>query len=270
MTNLPTITAIVVSYHTGPRLHECLYALKSDAHVSELIIVDNGNPPADQAWIDRFVAASDKAHIIRDGTNPGFGAAVNKGASGALGKLILVINPDAVLRHGSLEPLYAAMQDRAEPVLAGGRIFDINGREERGARRNTLTLWRALGLGKWTLENDPLPEEPVSVGAVSGAFFMMDRRAFRAMGGFDEGYFLHVEDVDLCRRVVEAGGTVVFEPRAGALHYGSTSDVPSDAVLTHKAASLKRYFNKFAASPQEKFLVALVSPFFSYVLKARS
>ena len=269
MTGLPTITAVVVTYHTGPRLHECLYALRIDPSISELIIVDNGNPPGDQAWIDRFSANSDKTHVIRDGTNPGFGTAVNKGATGALGELLLVINPDAVLRRGSLASLYEAMQDKPEPVLVGGKIFSIDGYEERGGRRNVLTLWRALGLGKWTLENDPPPDGPIEVGGVSGAFFMMQRKAFRALGGFDEDYFLHVEDVDLCRRVQDAGGCVIYQPRAGALHYGSTSDAPSEEILAYKADSLKRYFRKFAKTRFEKFLVGLVSPFIGYALKAR-
>lgn len=267
---LPTITAIVVTYHTGPRLHECLYGLKSDPDISEIVIVDNGNPPAEQAWIDRFTDACDKAHIVRDGTNPGFGTAVNKGAAGALGELLLVINPDAVLRRGSLGHMVRAMGDATEPVLVGGKIFDIHGREERGGRRNTLTLARALGLGKWTLEHDPPPRDFIEVGAVSGAFFMMRRKAFRSLGGFDEAYFLHVEDVDLCRRVQQAGGVVLYQPLAGALHYGSTSDVPSDEVMAHKAKSLVRYFTKFASGPAERLLIRLVSPFMVRLLKARA
>jgi len=266
---LPTITAVVVTYHTGPRLHECLYALKSDPDVSEIVVVDNGNPPAEQVWIDNFAAVSDKVHVVRDGTNPGFGAGVNKGAAGALGKLLLVINPDAVLRRGSLARLVGAMDKRVEPVLVGGKIFDIHGHEERGARRNTLTLMRAMGFGKWTLENEPPPRESIEVGAVSGAFFMMDRHAFRSMGGFDEGYFLHVEDVDLCRRVLKAGGSVVYQPHAGALHYGSTSDIPSAAVIEHKGRSLVRYFRKFANGPLERLVVVLISPVMVRALRAR-
>ncbi|MDX1292928.1 MAG: glycosyltransferase family 2 protein, partial [Hyphomonas sp.] len=234
-----------------------------------IVVVDNGNPPAEQAWMDEFSAASDKVHIVRDGTNPGFGAGVNKGASGALGKLLLVINPDAVLRRGSLARLVGAMSKRAEPVLVGGKIFDVHGREERGARRNTLTLMRAIGFGKWTLEDEPPPRESIEVGAVSGAFFLMERQAFRRMGGFDEGYFLHVEDVDLCRRVQEAGGTVVYQPHAGALHYGSTSDISSEAVIEHKARSLVRYFRKFSSGPLESLVISLISPLMVRALKAR-
>ena len=80
MSALPSISALVVTYHTGPRLHECLYALKGDADITEIIIVDNGNPPAQQAWIDRFVAGCAKASLIREGGNAGFGRAMNRAA----------------------------------------------------------------------------------------------------------------------------------------------------------------------------------------------
>ncbi|KCZ91570.1 glycosyltransferase family 2 protein [Hyphomonas johnsonii] len=266
---MPTVSAIVVTYHTGPRLHECLYALRSDPGISETIIVDNGNPAESTAWIDRFVAGSDTVRLVRTGGNPGFGAGVNRGAAAALGDMLLVINPDAVIRRGSIADLLAALEDQPEPALVGGRIFDVSGREARGCRRNTLTLWRALGLGKWVLDEMPGPAGPVPVGAVSGAFFLMPRAAFEALHGFDEGYFMHVEDVDLCRRVVEAGGAVIYQPLAGALHYGSTSEVPSPLVQAHKARSLARYFRKFAKGPLERALVGAVSPLIGVALKLR-
>lgn len=269
MSDLTTVSAIVVSYHTGPRLHECLYALKSDPDVSEIIVVDNGNPPDAEAWLDAFVARTDKARLIRSGDNPGFGTAVNQGAVSALGAFLLVINPDAVIRRGSIRLLLAALEDAADPALVGGKIFDVRGREERGCRRNTLTIWRALGLGKWTLETDPAPAGPIQVGAVSGAFFLMNRTAFRRIGGFDEAYFLHVEDVDLCRRVIAAGGHIIYQPLAGALHYGSTSDAPSAVVQAHKARSLARYFRKFASGPADRIVVAMATPFLGLALKLR-
>ena len=269
MSGMATVSAIVVSYRTGPRLHECLYALKSDTDISEIILVDNGNPPDAEAWIDGFIARTDKARLIRSGDNPGFGTAVNQGAASALGEIVLVINPDAVIRRGSVGPLLAARQAQPEPVLVGGKIFDMGGHEERGCRRNTLTLWRAFGLGKWALEDQPAPTGPIPVSAVSGAFFLMGRKAFRKLGGFDETYFLHVEDVDLCRRVVEAGGSVIYQPLAGALHYGSTSKVPSSVVHAHKAKSLARYFRKFAKGPFERALVMLATPLIGIVLKLR-
>lgn len=263
-----SVSALVVSYRTGPRLAECLHALRGDPEISEIIIADNGNPPPAEEWIDRFVAATPKAKLVRL-PNPGFGAGVNAAARLAAGEHVLVINPDCVLKRGAAGYLIHALTGTPPASIAGGRIFDLQGREERGARRNTLTLARALGFGQWTLEQEPLPDRPIRVGAVSGAFFLMRKDGFDRLGGFDEGYFLHVEDVDLCRRALEAGGEVIFVPAAGALHYGSTSDAPSAFVTGHKAKSLARYFRKFAKGPLERLMVEAAVPFIGAALKLR-
>lgn len=267
--SFPDVSAIVVTYHTGPRLHECLYALLSDPDVSEIIIVDNGNPAQEMAWLDRFAQNHSKAVLLSYGENVGFGAAVNVGVRRASGDVLLVINPDAVLRRGSIQPLIDAMRGQSSPCIVGGKIFDLHGREERGGRRNTLTLGAALGLTKWTLEDEPLPEAPIPVGAISGAFFALSRQDFDSLNGFDEGYFLHVEDVDLCRRAIEAGGSVIFQPLAGALHYTSTSDTSSATINAHKADSLKRYFRKFAKGPIERLVVVSLSPLIGLALRLR-
>lgn len=269
--NTPAQTAaLVVTYHTGPRLAECLYALKADPEVCEIVIADNGNPPEIQAWLDSFVMGCAGRARLQRLDNPGFGAAVNRAAKETAARRLLVINPDCVIRRGSVGQLAAALEGAGAPTIVGGRIFGIDGREQRGARRNTLTLAAALGLSRWTLETDPPPSGPVSVGAISGAFFLMRRADFERLGGFDEGYFLHVEDVDLCRRAIEAGGSVIYQPLAGALHYTSTSDVPSAFVQQQKARSLARYFRKFAKGPLERALIELAVPFIGLALRLRS
>ncbi|MCA8900929.1 MAG: glycosyltransferase family 2 protein [Hyphomonas sp.] len=265
----PTITALVVTYHTGPRLHECLYALKGDPDVTEIIIVDNGNPPEEREWLDRFAAKTTGVSLLRDGTNPGYGAAVNRAAAVAMGEMFLVCNPDCVIKRGAMGPLVEAWRSAPAPAIVGGRIFDLHGVEERGARRNTLTLWNAVGLGKWALNREPPPEGPVRVGAVSGAFLLVHRADFERLGGFDAGYFLHVEDVDLCRRALEASGSVTYQPLAGALHYGQTSDAPSAVVQAHKAAGLKRYFRKFPGGPLERIAAAILVPLLGLALRFR-
>lgn len=263
-----TVTALVVTYHTGPRLVECLYALKGDPDVSAIVIANNGNPPGTDAWLAGFVASTPKARQL-DLPNPGFGAGVNAAARLAASEYLLVINPDCVIKRGALRPMIAALQGAAAPAIAGGRIFDLQGREERGARRETLTLARALGLGRWTLDHLPPPPGPIPVGAITGAFFLMRTKDFETLGGFDEGYFIHVEDADICRRALDAGGSVIYVPAAGALHYGSTSDVPSAFVTQHKAKSLARYFRKFARAPLERLMVELAIPFIGLALRLR-
>ena len=105
----PVTTAIVVSYYTGPRLKECLYALASDPAVTAIHIVDNGNPESMRRWLHGFADARQGVKLIDAGGNIGFGPGVNLGAEGAADGHLLIINPDAVLKRGSVEAMAEAM-----------------------------------------------------------------------------------------------------------------------------------------------------------------
>ena len=258
------VSAIVVTYQTGPRLKECLFALAADPDVTEIVIVDNGNPDAMRDWLQAFAEKTNRTVLVSGHGNIGFGAGVNRGIKAAGQPFLLVINPDAVLRWKSLPGMIQLAETLREPWIIGGKIFDLHGREERGGRRKHLTLWRALtrfvGWNTWTLEHTSAPTEPVEMPVISGAFFLTSRQSMAALNGFDEDYFLHVEDVDLCRRCWDAGGVVMYDPRAGVLHYGSTSNASRRFVQSHKADSLARYFRKFARGPLDSLAVAIAVP----------
>jgi len=260
-------TAIVVSYRTGPRLRDCLYALKSDPQVDGMVIIDNGNPPSDAAWLAETVSGWAKTEAVLQRENIGFGQACNLGAETARGDFLVFVNPDAMLRRASVSALQAARNAQPAPCLVGGKIFGIDGREQRGGRRRELTWATATGLARWTLEAGTPPDDPVPVPVVSGAFFAMTKEDFQSVGGFDARYFLHVEDVDLCRTVRARGGSVIYQPRAAALHYGSTADAPGAVVAAHKADSLTAYFQKWARSPIDHALNALLLPLLRWQVK---
>ncbi|MEM0985733.1 MAG: glycosyltransferase family 2 protein [Pseudomonadota bacterium] len=268
----PVVSAITVTYHTGPRLKDALHALIHDPQVSEVIVVDNGNPPSDEAWLSTFAQRHrPRVKLLKPSENLGFGRACNLGARAARYDRLLFINPDAIMKRGAIVAMLEASAGHSLPWLVGGRIFGLDGKEQRGARRHELTLARALGLSQWTLEAAPPPSGPIPMDVVSGAFFMMAKGAFLALdGGFDERYFLHVEDIDLCRRVREAGGTVVYQPNAGAMHEGSTADMPSPQVAAFKAESLVYYFRKFARGPASKLANFFVLPLMAWAVRRRS
>lgn len=279
-----TVSAIVVSYNTGEVLFDCLAALENDRAISEIVLVNNGNPIEILERVEDAYGRSRRVKITGGGVNRGFAAGVNLGAAQVEGDWLLIVNPDAVLQPGAVEALQAALADAAVPAIAGGKIYGPDGKEQRGGRRRRLTMRSAaatfLGLG-WlktmnpafvniNRNNEPEPDGPVAMDAVSGALMFISAESFKRLGGFDEGYFLHVEDIDICRRAEAEGGTVVYTPLASALHHGATSDAPVLEVERHKGAGLNRYFRKFAETPGEKLAARVLGPMIGLLLSIRA
>lgn len=278
------LTAVTVSYQTGPVLRECLEALLAAPEISELVLVDNGNPAEVEAWLDSKAAAEPRLRLVRGQGNIGFGRACNAGARGAAGDTLLFVNPDVVLVPGAAAAMAAALDRASGLALIGGDVRDADGQPDRGTRRDRVTLWSAFvsfsGLSKLERiapafrdlhrHRDPLPADAVDVAHISGALMAMRRADFEKVGGFDEAYFLHVEDIDLCWRVTEAGGRVLFQPGAVGVHTRSSSQVASREVETHKASGFARFFLKTARSPFERFMAGIVGGVLKVVLPARA
>jgi GT2 family glycosyltransferase len=252
------VSVILVSYHSGPLLWRALDALYAQSGLAEILLVDNGNPPGVRAELDRLAAAG-RLHLMRSERNLGFAAACNRAAAAAKGELLLFLNPDAILMAGGITGMLGAMKDKPRPWIAGARLVGADGTERRGGRRGELTpcsaLGAALGLGSFNRHRLPLPSGPIEQPTVSGACLLIPTADFRTIGGFDEGYFLHVEDVDLCRRLRERGGTVWFLPQIAVEHEGGSSDTPSLAVERHKLASFRHYFHRYYGNRPDAILV---------------
>ena len=269
----PDISAIVVSYRTGPLLARCLDALRREDRVRELILVDNGNP---EGFIDAAIGetgAGADIRVITGQGNVGFAAACNLGARAATGDLLLFVNPDAILPQGGAAQLADDGARQGGSWLIGAKIVDPDGAEQRGSRRATLTPWRAFVeatrlyaiaprhpyFRRFNLHGDPCPTDVTPLPVISGACFMTPRADYWAIGGMDERYFLHVEDVDFCLRFAEAGGRVFFDPHVGVLHYKSSSRVDPLFVEMRKTSSMLRYFRTHYSDPYPAPFMQLVA-----------
>ena len=265
----PKVSAIVVTFRSGFALKECLYALCVEKDIGEIIVVNNGNCPRDFEWLKTFQTPDHCEYKLVSGQgNIGFAAGVNLGVRESTCERLLIINPDAVIRLNSIQQLESARQSGSSPCLVGGKLIYPSGREQRGGGRELLTPWRVFVTytGLFELErkfpafrnmhreHDPEPEGPVAMPVVSGAFCYISREDYERLNGFDEGYFLHVEDIDLCRRVGKNGGKVIYTPHATAMHYGSTSKVSAFFVEWNKAKGLARYFTINSTSIWGKML----------------
>jgi hypothetical protein len=257
------VSAIIVTYFTGPALTRCLESVAADPGIGETIVVVNGATPETAAALDAWAQSALGRKLVQGQGNVGFAGGCNLGVGAARLPYVLFLNPDAALKPGSARALADAAAGAPAPALVGGHLLNPDGTPQKGARREALTLWRALvsGSGLSRLERvapifrdmhrhrDPLPEDVTPIAVVSGAFMLMRRADFLAVGGFDEGYFLHVDDIDLCHRVTQAGGVVLFQPRAVAVHERGTSAATSSFVALQKVRGFRRYFAKYARSP---------------------
>ena len=274
------VSVVMVSYMTGPALFEAITAVLQDPDVCELIIVDNGNDIETRRKLGEIGMKNQTIRIIQGQGNIGFSKANNLGAKFSNGDYLLFLNPDAILRDGALRRLVLCGNRLNGPWITGAMLRLSNGREQCGTRRELLTPWRAFvsftPLHKLPFfetihrHNDPVPAKPISIPVVSGACMLMKRTSFEDIDGFDENYFLHVEDIDICRRAGEAGGDIYFVPDAEVTHYGSTSRVRRQLVEWHKANGFVIYFKKFSKTSLGRFCVTLATPFIFLTIMSRA
>jgi len=272
------VSVVTVSWQTGPRLLEAVASILATPDIDEFVLVNHGNPPEMIRRLRQMAADSDRLVLVETGANLGFAKGCNIGAQRASGDQLLFLNPDAVLQSGAMRRLKASAGELGDDMwVLGARITNENGTEQRGGRRGELTPVSAmvsfLGLDRIVpklrnlhYENEPVCDGLMDVPVVSGAALMVPRQAFLDRGGFDERYFLHVEDIDLCRQVRAEGGRVYFEPRAGILHYGGTSQTSPFFVETQKALGFIKYFWKHYPGPLQRLAtMAMIGPIFAAI-----
>ena len=252
------VSVVMVSYRTGPVLAEAIDAVLApdQAGVGELILVDNGNPPEVAAALARRAETEPRLRLVSGHGNVGFARGCNLGVREARGRYLLLLNPDCCLGPGAVPELLAEAAALNGDWMLGCRVCNPDGTDQRGSRRALLTpvtaLVEALRLDRLSprllqrhrlnQHDIPLPEGIARVPAIGGACMMLPAATYRAAGGMDEGYFLHVEDLDLCRRLHRAGIPVYFTPQVQAIHHAGSSGANPLLVEWHKTRGLLRYF----------------------------
>ncbi|RAK59940.1 glycosyltransferase family 2 protein [Phenylobacterium hankyongense] len=268
-----SVSVVMVVYMTGEALEQSVACVLRDPLVDEFVIVDNGSNRVDAAGLRNLADRDERVVLLAGHGNIGFARGANLGARRARGEILVFLNPDAFLQPGCIAELVREILDRPVPCIVGGRVLNSDRTEQRGARRGDITpvtallslsrlsrhvpAWRRYEV-HW--ECDAAPEQVAPVPTISGACFCMRREDFDSVHGFDEKYFLHVEDVDLCWRVRQQGGLVLFHPKAEVIHLGHTSQTSPLRVEFHKGVGLARYFRKRAEGASQQLLAWLLSP----------
>ncbi|MEQ8331622.1 glycosyltransferase family 2 protein [Nisaea sp.] len=249
----PGCAVIIVSYHTGPCLMDCIRAALGEATAHEIVVVDNGNPPEVLSALEGMAASEPRLTLLTGHGNVGFGRACNLGARATTSPYLLLLNPDSVLQPGSLDGAMSQLAMRPDIALYTIRIENPDGSEQRGCRRNLMTPWTCLveafglhrfGFKRINLNHTPPPTKLTEVECISGSFMLFPRPGFEQIGGMDEDYFLHMEDVDTCFRVRKAGGSIWFDPAFSATHVQGTSETTKLYIERQKTKGGALYFAK--------------------------
>ena len=257
MANIPAedgIAVVVVTHESVDTIDDCLVRLRHAEGVTRIRVVDNDSRDGTLAIVQRHAAADPRLHFIGNPDNPGFGIACNQGARDADAPWIAFVNPDCLVEVDSLARLQAHAQELAGESLLGADLVDAAGARDGAARRHDPDFGGMLATMFSAGASRPLDIAPDDaqalqrVDAVSGALMLMPRSLFDSIGGFDEGYRLHAEDLDLCRRARAVGAAVAVANDVRVVHLrGVSSRARPLFVEWHKHRGLARYFRRFEA-----------------------
>lgn len=251
---LLAVTAVIVTYNSADVIISCLEALSKMAPQVSTVVVDN----ASSDGTGDLVRARSGAKLIANDQNRGFAAAVNQGVREATGgDLILVLNPDTELLT-VIDPL---VESAARDGLAAGRLVDASDNTQAGftIRRFPTPFslaFELLGINRLWPSNrvnrayrylDRDLHEPGPVEQPAGAFLMFRHDVWEKLGGLDEQFYpVWFEDVDFCRRAVDAGYQIAYVPSVTARHRGghSVSRISSQRRASYWCVSLLTYAAK--------------------------
>lgn len=245
------IAAVVVSYRSASTLDACLHRLRIADGVAQIRVVDNGSDDGTLEIARQHAVADPRVRFIANPDNPGFAVACNQGAADTDAPWLAFVNPDLQVERDSLVRLRAHALAHGGPCLLGADLYGEDGVHDGAARRRdpdfAAMLRNPAAAAKLDVAADP--ERVLQpVDAVSGALMLVPRELFRRIGGFDEGYRLHAEDLDLCRRARRAGALVAVANDVAVLHVrGVSSRSRPLFVEWHKHRGLWRYFSRFEA-----------------------
>jgi N-acetylglucosaminyl-diphospho-decaprenol L-rhamnosyltransferase len=261
------LAVVIVNYNAGAYLERCLTSLEThrgDVEVDALVI---DNASGDGSHL-AATAAHPWARLIENPTNAFLSPAWNQGARETDAPYLLFLNPDTEWWAGTLSDLVRVAEAHPTAGLIGptirnldgtlypsGRVFpsvtDAVGHAFLGTIAPGNRFTRRYHLEGW----DRTTEREVDW--VSGACMLMPRKAFEAVGGFDEAFLLYGEELDIATRLRRAGWSVLYTPEAEVLHAIGVSTGRSRATLLRHSTSIYRYYRKHRAAGWRRLTLPL-------------
>jgi N-acetylglucosaminyl-diphospho-decaprenol L-rhamnosyltransferase len=260
---------VIVSYRSRDLLEACLESLRRHpaSRPTAVYVVDNSSDDGTVEMVREQFPGVDLTAAQR---NLGFASATNLGIAKGSEPYVLALNPDTRLRAGVLDRLLELMDAHPEIGICGCRLERDDGSFDHAARRSFPTPLGALGHFLGIGRRDWAPRavrqyratdvEAGPVDAVNGAFMLIRREALDQTGLFDEGYWMYMEDLDLCYRYAQAGWTTWYEPSVAVTHVkaGTSGPVRSPRLNYAFHYGMYRFYRKHYAPARSILLNALI------------
>lgn len=237
----PRVSVIVVTYRSTKELPACAESVLRQRIPTELFIVDNASPDGTPGLVAEYGAKYPNVHPILNSENIGLAAGNNRPLGQCQGDYVLILNPDTILREDTLRKMVEYLDDHSDVGVLGPKNLYEDGK----AHVSYHHAWGLMHVLFWRV----LPHSIIrpfydkfttyrlqDVMFVSGACLLIRRKIFEQIGGYDEQYFLTIEDVvDLCVRARNAGGRVVFFPDSEVIHFNGRSGAQAPYVALWQA-----------------------------------
>jgi N-acetylglucosaminyl-diphospho-decaprenol L-rhamnosyltransferase len=236
------VAAVIVSYNVRDLLLRCVESLRRDG-LQRIVVVDNASGDGTAAAV---AAAEPDIDLVALERNVGFAGGVNRGVARTDTPYVAVVNPDEVVEPGCTATLVESLERDPELAVVGPRITTPDGRTYPSARMFPdlvvaaghaflYLVWPGNPFSRRYRMVDWDHASAREVDWVAATHLLVRRRAFDEVGGFDDGYFMYMEDVDLCWRLRRAGWKVGYEPAATVVHEigRSTDQTPYRMIVAH-------------------------------------
>lgn len=223
------ISIIIVNWNTRDLLIDCLESIRQNSPGCEVIVVDNASSDNSVEAVGRQFPA---AKLIASETNLGFAAGNNLGIAEAAGDYVLLLNPDTIVKPQAVDAMHEFLLANPDTGAVGCRIENPDGSQQESYWMSFPSIgWlflKSLYLDKIVrrFRREKITEDaPFQVAHLLGACIMTPRSVLHELSGFDESYFLYLEETDLCRRIIQSNRNIYYLPTASIIHFGQQSSL---------------------------------------------